>query len=179
MIMNTRVSIIAFGLLACSAPAHAEDSGAYVGFGVGEASNKVGEFDDSSTLYKAFGGYAFNQYFAAELAYVDAGVQRDRIGDLELSNEASGVIASAILRLPLTQGFALYGKIGHAFYDAKATARLGNLRETETESENDLTYGFGVELAVWRGLRVRAEYEIVDVNEGDYEMVSASAVYKF
>lgn len=178
--MKHPVLAVACGLLGvCANVSAAEESGVYVGLAAGEASNSVGEFDDASTLYKAFGGYSFNEYFAVELAYADAGTMRDRIGDIDVTNEASGVIASALLRLPLGSRFALYGKLGYAFYETTATASLGSLRETDDEREDDLAYGVGVEFAVWRGLTLRAEYEAVDVSEGDFEIVSASVVYKF
>jgi OmpA-OmpF porin, OOP family len=174
--MNRSIVGVALGcLVACASVSAAEESGAYIGFAVGEASNEVGDFDDSSTTYKALAGYSFNQYFAVELAYADVGTMRDRVGAVDFTNEASGAIASALVRLPLSPQFALYGKLGHAFYDTKATAA----RETESESEDDLAFGFGLELAVWRSLTLRAEYEAVDVSEGDFEIVSAGVTYKF
>ena len=89
------------------------------------------------------------------------------------------VIASALLRLPVGSAFSLYGKLGHAFYETGATARLGAVRESESASESDFTFGFALELAVWCGVQLRAEYEAGDVNEGDFEMVSAGVAYKF
>jgi OmpA-OmpF porin, OOP family len=83
------------------------------------------------------------------------------------------------LRLPLGETFAVFGKVGYAFYDSEATARLGNLSERERGSDEDLAYGVGIELAIWGGLQLRAEYEAVDVSNGEFQLVSAGAVYKF
>jgi opacity protein-like surface antigen len=134
----------------------AEDSGLYLGAGIGEATIESGEFDESDTAFKVFGGYAFNRYFSAELAYVDAGTQEGRIGDIQVANESNGIIASALASLPIGEVFSLYAKLGYAFYDSETTFRLGDLQETESESDEDLTYGIGVEFAVWRGLKLRA-----------------------
>jgi OOP family OmpA-OmpF porin len=156
-----------------------DDSGFYVGAGVGEANNKSGEFDGSDTALQVFGGYAFNKHFALELAYLDAGTQDDRIGDVEVTNESSGILVSALGAVPIGPVVSLYGKVGYAFYDATATFRSGSLEETESGSDERPVYGIGVELAVLRGLRFRAEYEIVDVSDGDFEIVTVSATYRF
>lgn len=76
-------------------------------------------------------------------------------------------------------GASVGRKLGYAFYDSDATFRLGNLSERESNSDEDLAYGIGMELAISGGLRFRAEYEAVDVSEGDFQIVSAGAVYKF
>jgi OmpA-OmpF porin, OOP family len=161
-------------------PTHAaDDAGFYIGAGIGEANNKSGEFDGSDTAFQIFGGYSFNEHFALELTYVDAGTQDDRIGEVEVTNESSGVIVSALGAVPIGPIVSLYGKVGYAFYDADATFRLGNLQERESDSDEDPAYGVGVELAILRGLRLRAEYEIVDVSDGDFDIVTVNATYRF
>ncbi len=156
-----------------------EHSGFYLGGGVGQAKNESGEFSGSDIAFKLTGGYAFNRYLGIEVAYVDTGTQDDTIGLVQVENESSGVIASALLHLPLGETFAMFGKIGYAFYDSDATSRLGSLSVRESDSDEDLAYGVGIELAITTGLRFRAEYEAVDVSEGDFQIVSAGAVYKF
>lgn len=173
-------SVLFIGGICTVLGAHADErSGFYIGGSLGEATNEVDEFKGSDTAFKLSGGYSFNEYLAAEVAYVDAGTQEDNIGAVKIENESSGVIASAVLRLPLGESFALFGKLGYAFYDSEATARLGSLSERESDSDEDLAYGVGIEMAVWGGLRLRAEYEAVDVSDGDFQLVSAGAVYKF
>ena len=158
----------------------AEDrSGFYVGASIGEATNEVDEFKGSDTAFKLTGGYAFNKYFGIELAYVDSGTQTDTIEGIDLTTSSDGVIASAVLSLPIGEKFALFGKLGYAVYDVEATARLGNLSERDSGSDEDFAYGVGLEFAVGRGLHLRAEYEVVDVTDGDFDMVSAGVAYKF
>ncbi len=157
----------------------ADDAGFYVGAGIGEAHNKSGEFDGSDTAFKIFGGYSFNKYFALELAHVDAGTQEDRIDDLVVKNESSGAIASALVSLPIAPIFSLYGKVGYSFYDANTMVQLGNLQGSESHSDEDPVYGAGIELAILRGLKLRAEYEIIDVSDGDFDLVTVNATYRF
>jgi OOP family OmpA-OmpF porin len=178
-----RYSFVTAGLLVIglsSAPgAHAEErTGIYVGTSIGEATNEVEEFKGSDTAFKLYGGYAFNDYFGVEVAYVDAGTQSDNVGPLHIENESSGIIASALVHLPIGERFSLFGKLGYAFYDAASKARLGDRVVSESESDEDLTYGVGLELAVAGGLGLRAEYEVIDVSEGDFDVVSAGVLYR-
>jgi opacity protein-like surface antigen len=62
---------------------------------------------------------------------------------------------------------------------ALTTSRLGSASERETANGEDFACGIGMELAISGGLKFRAEYELVDVSEGDFQIVSAGAVYKF
>jgi opacity protein-like surface antigen len=166
--------------LGCAFNTQAQEStGAYIGASVGEATNEVDEFNGRDTAFKLTAGYAFNQYFGVELAYLDAGTQADTVAGRRIENESTGVIASALVSLPLGERLAVFGKLGYAFYDSEATGRLGNQISRETDSGDDLAYGLGLELAVFRGLRLRAEYEVVDVSEADFDVVSAGVVYKF
>jgi hypothetical protein len=93
------------GLAAAVAPATSADesAGLYFGAGIGEAHNESGEFDGSDTAFQIFGGYSFAKYFAVELAYVDAGTQRDRIEDTDFANDSSGMVVSALAAIPSTQ----------------------------------------------------------------------------
>lgn len=156
-----------------------EQSGFYLGASVGQATNEVGDFKGSDFAFKLSGGYAFNEYFGLEVAYVDAGTPDDTVGLVDVETEPSGVIASALLRLPLGETFAMFGKAGYAFYDSETTARLGNQSERESDSDSDFAYGIGIDLAISGGLKFRAEYAAVDVSEGDFQIVTAGVVYKF
>lgn len=174
-----RASILMVGIgCACNSQAQ-ESAGAYIGASVGEATNEVDEFKGSDIAFKLTAGFAFNRYVGIELAYIDAGAQTDTVDGRRIENESTGVIASALARLPLGEQFAVFGKLGYAFYDSEATGRLGDVVARDTDSGEDLAYGIGVELAVLRGLRLRAEYEVVDVSDGDFDVVSAGVVYKF
>lgn len=174
------LSVCFIGGLGAALETHAEEqSGFYLGASVGQATNEVREFKGSDVAFKLSGGYAVNQYLGLELAYVDTGTQDDTIGDADIETESSGFITSALFRLPFGETFALFGKVGYAFYDSAATARNEGVSERESSSDEDLTYGIGLDVAVTGGLKFRAEYEGVDVSDGDFRIVSAGVVYKF
>lgn len=66
--------------------AHAEDdSGLYLGVGIGEATNESGEFKGSDTAFKIFGGYAFNPYLSGRAGLCGSGTQEDSIDDVEIA----------------------------------------------------------------------------------------------
>ncbi len=167
--------------IAVSADVHANDehSGVYLGAGAGEVTNKVDGFEADGVAVKLFGGYAFNRYFAAEAAYIDAGTLRDTVEGVDLSVESDGLVLAALGMLPLTDAFSLFAKLGYTFYDEKAIGRRGDLRVSEKNSGDDLLYGVGAHLRLGRKLELRAEYEVVDVKDADFNLLSASALFRF
>ena len=174
-----RASMLLISLgYACNSQAQ-EPSGAYLGASVGEATNQVGAFKDSDTAFKLSAGYAFNQYFGVELAYLDAGTQSDTVGNVHLENELASVIASSRFNLPLGDQFAVFGKFGYVLAKSDTIVRRGDLAARESTNNANLAYGVGIELAVFRGLRLRGEYEILNVSVGDFDVVSAGIIYRF
>jgi OOP family OmpA-OmpF porin len=159
----------------------AEESGPYLGAGIGTATNEDEEsgLDDSDTAFKLFGGYSFNKSFAVELAYLDAGTMEERFGPSTLEIDASGLIVSAIAAVPLGQWVSVFGKLGYAFYDVEATLRNGNSSISESESDEDLAYGIGVKVDFNKIFGLRAEYEVVDVPDGDFNTISVGGVFRF
>ena len=94
MEMNRFAIAVAIVALAGTGPAMAQDpeeqEGVYVGGGVGDFSVEIDEFDgddinfdDSDTVYKAFVGYRFNQFFGAQFDYYDLGSSDSPINNLQ------------------------------------------------------------------------------------------------
>lgn len=101
-------SIVA-GVLATGATSAADDSGFYVGLGLGQAHNETGHFRDlEDSVAKAFAGYAFNEYLAAEVAYVDPQKADQTIDDVRVTLDPKGVIVrelqNAIERMVIMSG---------------------------------------------------------------------------
>ena len=68
-------------------------------------------------FFKVFGGYDFNQNFGVEVSYVDFGeASISEAGD-SLSVGVSALTASAVGRLPVSDMFTVFGKLGFASYD--------------------------------------------------------------
>lgn len=167
------------GMLATVRAQADEQDEFYVGMGVGEVTNEVGEFDADGVAVKFFAGYAFNQYFAAEAAYIYAGTLSDTVDDIDIEVKPRGTVIAALGKLPVNDAFSVFAKLGYTFYDEKATGRRGNITASEKSSGDDLLYGVGADLQLGRMFQLRAEYEVVDVANADFNLLSASAVFRF
>jgi len=170
------------GLFASSTVLAETLPGFYAGAGLGQATIEVDDvgFDADDTAFKVFGGYNFNQYFAVEVSYFDAGEPDQDFGGGTVAVGIDGLNASAIGRLPLGEVFSLFGKIGFASYDAEISARVGGSTVfSESGSEDDLSYGFGGAFNLGSSFELRAEYEAFDIEDGNFNILSVSGLFKF
>lgn len=167
------------GSLACSsafAQGPENDSGFYVGGGIGQFNLKIDDvdqtdeaierLDDDDNAWKAFVGWRLNPMFAIEVAYVDFGGPNDRVetsgssGDYQA--EISGFEPSVVGTIPLGP-IELFGKIGYLFYDVDASVDLDDGPDFDSSSsENDLTYGGGIGMTFFEHLNARLEYQRID-----------------
>jgi opacity protein-like surface antigen len=169
----------AISALLVSMAAHAEDSGFYLGLSLGEATQSVDEFEGSGLSYRWLAGYSFNRFLAAEAGFVDGGTQKDRLGDLGVKLSSNGTFVAALAKLPIGEVLAPFAKVGYVVYDARTTLTSGGVTVTESESDQDLMYGAGIEFRLGDHFRLRAEYEVVDVPDVDFDIVSLVATYQF
>lgn len=183
--MNKRVALNGLALVGVFASASAladVQPGFYVGAGLGEAWVKVDDsgFDANDTAFKVFGGYNFNRNFAVELSYIDGGKPDDRFGAGSVEVSIDGFNLSALVRAPVNDVFAVFGKLGYASYDGDVKGRIGNaVVASGSSSEDDLSYGVGASFNVGTAFEVRGEYEAIDVSGGSFKLLSVSGVYKF
>lgn len=156
-----------------------EHSGFYAGAGLGEVTNEAGGFEGNGVGVKFFGGYNFNRYFAVEAEYIYAGELEDTVEGIALEVESDGFVVAALGQLPFNDAFSLFAKLGYTFYDEKVRASLGDISISEKNSDEDLLYGVGADLRLGRTFQLRAEYEVVDVSDADFNFLSASAMFRF
>ena len=126
--------------LLASAPAFAaDDSGFYVGAGLGSFSlqseaimfdygglefDTGRDFDGSDFAFKILGGWQWNKYIAFEVEYFDGGNPDDKFdfsysdvdieadGQLTIKADTTGWIFSALGIWPLSDSFNLFAKLG-------------------------------------------------------------------
>ncbi len=187
-------------VLLASAPAFAaEDSGFYVGAGIGEAGvdvdlgvSGVSDFDGSDTAFKVFGGWKVIKYLAVELEYIDGGEADDRwrFDDGEFSEQLRATVAftgfnlSAVGILPIGEQFNVFAKLGLLFWDADGTLRYSNsLGDSETErlgeSDNDFSWGIGAGFDFTENFGVLVEYQGFKLDDADADLISGSVVWRF
>lgn len=132
--------------------------------------------DKKDTAWKAYAGYRFNRFFAAEGGYADLGEASFNTTivagppgfalllpfPIHGTAAARGVFLSAIAHWPVTQDFALFAKAGAFRSDAKFTEAIegtGITRVSRTERRTDGNYGAGLEWMFSGALGARLEWE--------------------
>lgn len=142
--------------LAAAFPAAAQTqsrlSSVYVGADIGQSKFRDGcditaNCDDQDTSWGLFAGYNFTPNLAAELGYHDLG----SISAPGATVDAQALELVGVGRLPVTERFSAYGKLG---------GYRGHLKGLGTsESNTDLTYGLGLQYDFTRSLGMRGEWQ--------------------
>jgi hypothetical protein len=176
-------TLIALGSGSAFAQSPENDSGLYVGGGVGQFNveidgidgidEAVETLDDSDTAWQAFIGWRFNPYISLQGAYVDFGGPEDDFSTSGSSGnyraEISGFAPAIIGTLPLGI-FELSAKLGYYFYDLDLTADIDDPLEphfSSNESGEDLMYGVGAGVTLFDRLHAKLEYEKIDLEKVD------------
>jgi hypothetical protein len=172
------------------------DSGFYIGGGVGQfnvqiddvddTNNALERLDDDDTAWKAFGGYRFNPYLSLELAYIDFGNPNGRASASgssgDYSVDLSGLAPYVIGTIPLGP-IELFGKVGYYFYDVDLTADIDDPLSPDFDSstsDEDLLYGFGAGVTFFEHLHARLEYEKIDSDVlDDADAIWLSGAWRF
>lgn len=139
-----------------------DNSGFFISGSYGGYKAHGSEFDDDRDLYGVSAGYQFNPFFALEADYIDFG----KFGDDEVRSDLKGLSLSAKGRLPLTDAFGIYGKVGAFASDMEVSA----FDEDETYDEVSPFVGAGVDFMMTHSLTAFAEYNRynVDIDEDDF-----------
>lgn len=161
-----------------------EHSGLYLGAGIGDFSTKFDDlddvdidFDEDSDATKFFGGWRFNRWVAVQLDYTDFGDSEATFDLLNIETETTGLTPSIVGTLPLPGPVEIFAKAGMIFYNLEVTAGGEQLID---ESGEDVVYGAGIGLTVLERLALRAEYEVIEIDEiDDAEAIWLTASWRF
>jgi opacity protein-like surface antigen len=179
----TMTMLLALG----TAPAFAaEDSGWYLGAGVGrfnvqidnpgDVTDTIGSFDSDDTTLKLFGGYRFNPYVALELDYMDLGNPEDTIDARRVNADVNGFAPYVVGTLPVGP-VELFAKAGYLFYDVKVDVDDATVIDDNTQ---DFVYGGGIGVTLFDKLNTRLEYEVIDIGAvDDANALWLSAAWRF
>ena len=153
---------------------------------------------------KAYLGYRFNRFLAAEGGYVDLGkasFNTTIIGapagtspappfPIHATATARGAFLSGVAHLPVTDNFSFFGKAGLFRWEAKFTEHITGTditRVSRSERKTDANYGFGVLWQFTQTLGARLEWErFKDVGQSiggregrDVDFISAGVLVQF
>lgn len=173
------MALAAVTMLAAATVRAEVEPGFYAGIGGGNSRLKIGnddlEVEANDIGYQVFAGYNFGRYFAIEAAYFDGGVLTDNLFGFDVEFGLDGFIGSAVGRVPLTDSFSLFAKLGMASYDSKVSLGFSSQRE----HQSDLSYAAGGEFDFAGHWGLRIEFQGIDVSDGDFYMLGVSGLYRF
>lgn len=115
---------------------------AYIGINAGQSSYRqgcgTGAFNcgDKDDAYSVYGGSMFNNNFGLELGYLNMG-DIDRAGG---TTKAEGINLSLVGKLPVSQSFSVFGKIGTTY----GRTRVSSLPASGVTAGNEDGFGLSV-----------------------------------
>ena len=184
--------------LSLTAPAFAQDrdrdreantDGFYVGAGLGDFSTGVEDldelddvdaddldFDPDNSARKLFAGWRFNRFFGVQVDWIDFDRSVAALNQLNFSTESEGFAPSIVGTLPLGP-VELFARAGILWYDLQI--ERGDTPIID-DSDRDPIYGAGIGVTVARRLNLRAEYEVVDIDQlDDSDAIWLTAAWRF
>jgi OOP family OmpA-OmpF porin len=171
----------------------------YVFGDVGQGKMEIDATNDftlskSSTTFSIGAGYDFNKFVAVEVAYrdlgdiKDKGVYFDGVDDYTYRSKlsATALQASVLGKLPISDDFNLFGRVGLASIDAdyRGTASYadGNnpAPDTSSESKTRALIGVGASYSITPQIALRAEYnQYAKWDDTKLSAVTVGATYSF
>lgn len=171
-----------------SVPAHAE--GSYVSVGAGRSEYRAdGEKENKTALSFAY-GQSLGDRWGYEIGYVNFGSLSDSatVDDTTVSGKlrAQSLYFAAVGTLPLSEDFAVFGKVGIAANYVKATGSYSDasisVSGTESETKVGPMFGLGLSYHLTKAVAASVEYryfhEVVDLGL-KASALTAGIAYKF
>ena len=184
---NTGIVLAGLAALLCTDVALAQstvpNTGFYIGAGIGKshARLKTDDFtagdptiaessDTSDTGYKAFIGWQFNRYIAAELAYASLGRYKYTYTNAtgqssNINYDANAVALSGVFNIPIANSFSALLRVGVSANMAERSPLSGSLttippvgRTEKTRASAMGGLGLQYDIAPNASVRLEAEY---------------------
>jgi len=160
-------------------------------------SNTTGtaELDEDDFGFKFYGGVNINRIFSLEAHYADIGEASlsgntgDRF-DLEgktykftksgtITIEGTSYGLAAMSGYDVTKWFRPFAKFGVHRWDIEATATSSTTSSSASDDGIDTFFGAGVQLKIYKGLSIRAEFERFNFGSNGGDSFSAGMNYEF
>ncbi|ACE83116.1 OmpA family protein [Cellvibrio japonicus] len=124
----------------------------------GSCSSNHLKCDKSDTGYGLFIGYDINPRWAIETSFNDIGDTTATYSNAHLDGDLSQIDISVKYAYPIYQNLSLYGKVGAAYWDAKAKGQNVSFSDTGVSP----LLGAGLELIISEHWKGRIEYQYID-----------------
>ena len=148
-------------LVALSMPCYS-----FADFYVGGTLGSTGWDDGNDAVsYEILGGFQFNRFLAAEIAYNDLGSFDATILGNKYTTDIAGANYSFVALLPLADGINLKAKVSYFDFELE---RSINDRSIFTTQENAVTYGVGLDVNTWDNLYFTLEYRFIPIEYDEF-----------
>jgi len=192
---NTIAVILGLAMSAAlplAAHAQAATPGIYAGVGIGQSESLKYDcslFPDckkKGTAWKLYSGWQFHRNWGAEIGFTDLGrvVSAHAPGSSDEIKVRLGEL-TMVGSLPFSERISGFGKAGVYYAGAVHDATLNGSTSHLTHSNASVTYGFGLQFFVYRGLGLRGEYQKYlrvggdTVAQSDYQAITGGLIWKF
>jgi hypothetical protein len=160
------------------------DDGFYVGGSVGSASLSEDfdgfNVDSDSTALRLVAGWQINDYLSVEGGYQNFGAFEQTFTvngqAVDVSLDADGFTLGGTGSLPLSDRFALYGRVGAFFWDGDA--EINNVSQARPEDTN-LYLGAGVSFALAGRLKLIVDWTRYNLEDTESNVISLGLTYGF
>jgi OOP family OmpA-OmpF porin len=167
------------------------NTGFYGGLGAGAGrtdlnhSGITGSTDKKDGVWKLFGGYQINRNIAVEGGYVDMGKASVAGSQGFASAESNAWQIGAVGSLPLSQQFALTGKLGVARTSTDSNGSVNGVAFGNTQHNTAPTYGLGMRYDLSQTVALRGDWDRYRIQSGafggksDSDLFTVGAQFKF
>lgn len=188
----------AFFSVACgvSVTAQAQKTGFFVGGAVGRLDYNIDTSpqatgglnvtskDEKETGWKVYGGYQFNKYIGVDVSYVGLGTfsAKGTTSGLPFTAnvKTNGLALALVGTLPVSDNFAVFGRIGGIRTKSKATGTVSTVQITDSDYTNGSLVGVGLRYNFTPQFALRLEAERFGLGDGDSaNFYSLGAQYTF
>ena len=194
---NSKTIAVILGLamsaaLPLAAHAQAATPGIYAGVNIGQSESLKYDcslFPDckkKGTAWKLYSGWQFHRNWGAEIGFTDLGrvVSAHSPGSSDEIKVRLGEL-TMVGSLPFSERISGFGKAGVYYAGAVHDVTLNGSTSHLTHSNASVTYGFGLQFFVYRGLGLRGEYQKYlrvggdAVAQSDYQAITGGLIWKF
>ena len=160
------------------------EDGFYVGGSVGSASLNEDfdgfNVDSDSTALRLVAGWQINDYLSVEGGYQNFGAFEQTFtvnGEpVDVSLDADGFTLGGTGSFPLSDRFALYGRVGAFFWDGDA--EINNISQARPEDTN-LYLGAGLSFALAGQLKLIVDWTRYNLEDTESNVISLGLTYGF